>query len=88
MYVGIRYSVRAKKIFSELHEQAFIVELDLRGTSYPILFSLSTQLSICLKEFSLLCVLPFCFVVCVLVHCIFLLCFKVILFSLWCRRWV
>jgi len=26
-----RYSLRAKRVFSELHEKAFIVELDLRG---------------------------------------------------------
>ncbi|KAH7848260.1 hypothetical protein Vadar_000272 [Vaccinium darrowii] len=30
------YSVRAKKIFNELHEQAFIVELDLRDDGYKI----------------------------------------------------
>ena len=32
----IRYSLRAKRIFNELHEQPFVVELDLRGTSYPL----------------------------------------------------
>ncbi|KAG5530270.1 hypothetical protein RHGRI_030590 [Rhododendron griersonianum] len=30
------YSVRAKRIFNELHEQAFIVELDLRDDGYKI----------------------------------------------------
>ncbi|KAE9450356.1 hypothetical protein C3L33_17759, partial [Rhododendron williamsianum] len=33
---GGRYSVRAKRIFNELHEQAFIVELDLRDDGYKI----------------------------------------------------
>ncbi|XP_058187422.1 monothiol glutaredoxin-S6 [Rhododendron vialii] len=30
------YSVHAKRIFNELHEQAFIVELDLRDDGYKI----------------------------------------------------
>lgn len=67
MYVGcheIRYSVRAKRIFNELHEQAFIVELDLRGTSNPILFTLFMQLIICLKHISLLLCVS-CMCVCV-----------------------
>ncbi|KAL6959985.1 Monothiol glutaredoxin-S6 [Sarracenia purpurea var. burkii] len=30
------YSLRAKRIFSELHEQPFVVELDLRDDGYKI----------------------------------------------------
>lgn len=64
MYVGcheIRYSVHAKRIFNELHEQAFIVELDLRGTSNPIVFTLSMQLIMSEGYFSFtLCVVYVC----------------------------
>ncbi|KAL2905458.1 Monothiol glutaredoxin-S6 [Bienertia sinuspersici] len=35
-YFVARYSVRAKRTFKELHEQPFVVELDLRDDGSPI----------------------------------------------------